>query len=340
MLLPQGQFATFLKCQPADRRDMLNNLFRLQVYERMRARAAEREKLHGNGKAERENRLSQDFEDVTPEAVTRLAGRRDDLQQQKEKAEQQAAETRQRWQAAQRDCERSQELAAKQLELRQREEKTAAIEAAAARVQAAQRAAGIVPLLNQTEVARLRQHDQTQALEQSAAALATRRQDLDHAKQVADAARQAAAVIPKLREQVIQLTEAATLVERRDSLLGQIGEQETALEKLGETQRDLDAEMARVSEKKATVAGQLASAIQARADVGYDPDLDRRLESVRDRANQLQSDRARLLGEANQIRVLVEEANGADASLRSVTLGSNGHHRQAAGRGATQSSTC
>src|SRR6185503_11796494 len=36
VVLPQGEFARFLKAQPRDRRSMLRTLLRLDVYERMR----------------------------------------------------------------------------------------------------------------------------------------------------------------------------------------------------------------------------------------------------------------------------------------------------------------
>src|SRR6185369_6633366 len=39
VVLPQGEFARFLKAQPRDRRGMLRTLLRLDVYERMRERA-------------------------------------------------------------------------------------------------------------------------------------------------------------------------------------------------------------------------------------------------------------------------------------------------------------
>jgi len=39
VVLPQGEFARFLKAQPRDRRSMLRSLLRLDVYERMRERA-------------------------------------------------------------------------------------------------------------------------------------------------------------------------------------------------------------------------------------------------------------------------------------------------------------
>src|SRR6185436_4552724 len=39
VVLPQGEFARFLKAQPRDRRNMLRSLLRLNVYERMRDQA-------------------------------------------------------------------------------------------------------------------------------------------------------------------------------------------------------------------------------------------------------------------------------------------------------------
>ena len=39
VVLPQGEFARFLKAQPRERRSMLRTLLRLDVYERMREQA-------------------------------------------------------------------------------------------------------------------------------------------------------------------------------------------------------------------------------------------------------------------------------------------------------------
>ncbi len=72
VVLPQGQFATFLHSKPAQRRAMLNQLMRLEVYEHMRKAAAERAQIHGQQRQSLQRRLGEDFQGVTAEAVHAL----------------------------------------------------------------------------------------------------------------------------------------------------------------------------------------------------------------------------------------------------------------------------
>jgi DNA repair protein SbcC/Rad50 len=76
VVLPQGQFATFLRSAPRERRQMLNELLQLQVFERMHRQAGAR-------KAELETqvdgltrRLEEDFADVSRENLDRVEAER------------------------------------------------------------------------------------------------------------------------------------------------------------------------------------------------------------------------------------------------------------------------
>ena len=76
VVLPQGQFATFLKSSPRERRQMLNELLQLQVFEQMHRQASAR-------KAELETqldgltrRIEEDFAGISPENLERVRAER------------------------------------------------------------------------------------------------------------------------------------------------------------------------------------------------------------------------------------------------------------------------
>src|SRR5271170_127071 len=72
VVLPQGQFATFLKSPPGHRRAILRELLRLQVYETMRTLVSRRRddlELHLKLL---ERQLAEDFTGVTPQALDAL----------------------------------------------------------------------------------------------------------------------------------------------------------------------------------------------------------------------------------------------------------------------------
>ena len=69
VVLPQGEFQRFLKSQPRDRREILRDLLRLQVYERMRE-LARKQQDHLWGRTQNlEERLLQEYSGVTAAAV-------------------------------------------------------------------------------------------------------------------------------------------------------------------------------------------------------------------------------------------------------------------------------
>jgi exonuclease SbcC len=137
VVLPQGQFAAFLKSEPRDRRKMLNGLLRLKVYERMRDAAGVHESACENRKAALERRLREDFEGVTSEAVAQLRGRQETLRFEEDESGRALAEVQHRLAAVRRDHEKTRELAHREQELAGLEESQPAIEAMARRLEAA-----------------------------------------------------------------------------------------------------------------------------------------------------------------------------------------------------------
>src|SRR6185436_5711261 len=75
VILPQGQFQRFLKSPPADRRAILSDLLRLQVYKRMYDRAREEETRLGAFLLGQQAALDGESEVATPELIAEAEGR-------------------------------------------------------------------------------------------------------------------------------------------------------------------------------------------------------------------------------------------------------------------------
>src|SRR5262245_10086958 len=75
VVLPQGEFARFLKSAPGEQREILRELLRLQVYEHMRERAANQVRDVGIERRSLEARIGQDYAGATPAALAELEAR-------------------------------------------------------------------------------------------------------------------------------------------------------------------------------------------------------------------------------------------------------------------------
>ena len=87
VVLPQGEFATFMRARPGQRRDLLMRLLGLGLYDRLRQRANQLSKDRGNVAETLRQRLETDLALATREAVraavarvSALNGLRDDIQ--------------------------------------------------------------------------------------------------------------------------------------------------------------------------------------------------------------------------------------------------------------------
>src|SRR5579864_4906352 len=87
--LPQGKFAEFLKAKPADRRELLNDLLHLVIFERMQERANREREAVARQKEQNEKRLKEDFAGITEEARNNL----DILKSQQQKVLKEAEES-------------------------------------------------------------------------------------------------------------------------------------------------------------------------------------------------------------------------------------------------------
>ncbi len=287
VVLPQGEFARFLKAQPRERRSMLRTLLRLDVYERMREQAQRQSALKKGTVDSLQKLLADEYAGLDEAAVAGLETQHARVVESLEASRKKRDET-------QAELARLRGLHAKTLELRRVEERWSALQKQAepmsretARIEAAARAVPLVPLLN--EVARVTAAAMTaaKASEEAKALHESAQNDWKEKSGALKSAEKAAKAIKKLREQMARLHQVLGRLPEREQL-------QAAIQRQTQRLTALDAELSSLAEtvesaKKIQVQQQTAvdAARQAAEASGYDPQLDELLQGVRDRAVEL-----------------------------------------------------
>jgi exonuclease SbcC len=287
VVLPQGEFARFLRAQPRDRRSMLRTLLRLDVYERMRERA-QRSAAAKKGTVDAlQKLLADEYAGIDESTVAGLKTEHARVALSLEAARKKRDDT-------QATLARLRGQHAKTRELREVEERRAALEKQAeqvsrerARIEAAARAVPLVPLLQEADRAAVAAKTATQAADVARAHYDLTEKDWKKKAGAEKSAEKAAQAIPTIREQVARLHQVLGRLPEREQLRAAIERQTRDVRAL---EVELSALASTVEAAKAVQAQQqraVDSARQAAAAAGYDPELDELLESVRDRAVEL-----------------------------------------------------
>lgn len=284
VVLPQGEFARFLKAQPRDRRSMLRTLLRLDVYERMRERA---QRLAASKKGTVDSLqkvLADEYAGVDEAAVVQLETEhvrvidalaswrknRDEIQVMLDRLRGQHMKTR---------------------ELRQLEEKlialhkqTEQISRVQARIEAAARAVPLLPLLDEAARASVSATMAAKAADDAKAQQDSAQKDWKTKSGALKSAEKAAGAIPAMREQVARLHQVFGRLPERDQLQAAIERQTQGLRALEDELVTLEETLEAAKAVQAQQQAAVDAARQATEASGYDPELDASLESVRDQA--------------------------------------------------------
>jgi exonuclease SbcC len=211
VILPQGQFDQFLHSKPKERNDILKELLRLQVYERMRERAETESKVAAASVEALTRALEQTYAGVSREALAGVArelssARRANaaLAKRLEKLSAEAAALRARVALVRELCVARRTLA----ELVSRQ-KTA--EEGETRLELARLADRVVPLVDAAETARAEADQADKALRRVEDAAARAREAHRAAQKRLEAASKAAAAIPDLDARIEALGRAVAL---------------------------------------------------------------------------------------------------------------------------------
>lgn len=318
VLLPQGEFARFLKGEPGERTRLLREILGHEVYDRMRELAERRRGALGGALAGL-RRLVEEYAEATPEtleATRRALAAAEAAQraasQRAEDARRAAAGARERYAA----CAELSRLGADLAALRAGD---ASAQADLARLQAAERAASILPqVMAAEEAARaVEQHRRAAASLEEARARAGRDRE-DAERQLARAAA-AAGAIDGLVARISALDGLGATLEARRATQARLAQAEERLGALREQAQAIRTRVSALEERLAALRGQVAAAEQQLTHLGYDAAHDQRLERASPLAAALSERRLAAQAAAGEAaRARAEQARLARAAARAA----------------------
>lgn len=277
VVLPQGQFADFLKSKPAPRRAMLRSLLQLDVYERMREQASQLGRQAAQRAESLRGRLDDDFRDATPERLAEVDRRLGELATEMRVARDAAELARLQLDALEQAARLHGDLQRARARRDELEAMRALIDTDEQRVKRSERARPLVVTLEAAAAARTRHagtRDEVEALAPRAAAA----QEAYHAaRRALQIAQDAAGEIDPLRALQVRLEQIAPLLPRRDDGQRRLAEAET---RRHTSARTLDAASREIADCAGKVASHTAERDQldrALQQTGHDPDRLQRL---------------------------------------------------------------
>lgn len=291
VVLPQGEFARFLKSQPRERREILRDLLRLQVYERMRRVAAESSRELELRLGSVRERLTEDYAGVEPSQLPTL----EQSLRSREKANRRTAAELATLQTELEDkragFQKTQELVEKRTELATLAEQQQKIETMEKNLDSARRAAPLVPLWNAARSAEQRSEDDRRRSKEAADARTNLHRSHQEAGRRLEKARRQAEQLPVLAEKIRALDEIKGLLapsesatRRREEARTRLRALEKSVEVSGEQERNARSAAERLERERDEISRQVEG-------VGYHEEIDRRLDATRDRVSALGAQR-------------------------------------------------
>ena len=288
IILPQGEFARFLKADPRKRREMLRTLLRLDVYERMRQAAHEVSTRKKHEVEALEQRLRDDYGDVSDAALA-------DLQRQWKEAGKRLEALRKASAAAQSRLIGMRERYAKTVELTNYEARLVELRRAAPmiddarrEIDAARRAVELVSVIKEADRATRnagRVRDDAERARHASEAAA--QEQAERARELAHAEERAQREIPALRDRVARLDQILGRLPEAKRLEVSVVKKRTRLNRLLHEIEEAGTRLKRLGEE---ADGQQTFTETARAEldrIDYDAQLDEALNQNREAAARL-----------------------------------------------------
>ena len=288
VILPQGEFARFLKADPRKRREMLRTLLRLDVYERMRQAAQDTSSRKKHELDALEQRLREEYDGVSDASLAAL-------QRELKQAETQLKERRKESDVAEARLIRLRDRHAKTVDLRKREARLAELHGSAPKIdearrelKAAGRATALVPLIEEADRA-LRDADgaRKEAEHATKASEEAARVHEERARELAQAEEQAQTEIPSLRDRVAKLDRILGRLPELRRLEAEVGRKRTRIEQLDQAADEARKRLEQLGEEAARQQASVETARTELDTIGYDAGLDAALDRVRDTVTKL-----------------------------------------------------
>lgn len=342
VVLPQGQFADFLKSKPAPRRAMLRSLLQLDVYERMREQASQLGRQAAQQVESLRRRLDDDFRDATAERLAEIDRRLGDLAIELRSAGEAAELARLQLDSLERVARLHGELRGARARRDELEAVRALIDTDEQRVNRSERARPLVAVLEAAAAARTRRAGACDEVGKLTPRAAEAQEAYRAAGRALQIAQDAAGEIDRLRATQVRLEQLTPLLPRRDDCQRRIAEAERlrdgAARKLEAAGREL-ADCAKTVAACTLERDQVDSALQQ---TGHDPVCLQRLADALAPAADLATGHralsrlhARLAGVDSEIAGATEKLAGAQrAATHAAAVASQAEARHERARAA------
>ncbi|MBM3463500.1 MAG: hypothetical protein FJX76_15480, partial [Armatimonadetes bacterium] len=311
VVLPQGEFAKFLKSPGKERRTILKDLLRMQLLDRMQKQATDSARACSVEVSGLDQRLSEDFLNATPEAVTAretlLAQLTAELLVLLEKSAAAAAAA----EKARQDRKSTESLEAREARWEILNGEAPRVEADRARLEAARQAATVSPHLDAMRLAERTAGESARALKEAAATEEKLQAALSAALEIARQASAEAEQGPALRERIELLNRVIPIAERLHAHDAKISEMSEKMAALDAQIKARAADHAAAEKIHADAEAQVKKQQAAVAAVAYDAERDALVSPCRDLAVRLRGERA----QAAQARA---EATAAEKSAEAA----------------------
>ncbi len=288
VILPQGEFAKFLKADPKEQRAILQHLLRHEIYERMRAEA-ERRRTRADEAVRLIERTLEATSHATPQrldaARAALAGGRASVTEFATRKDEEAAAA-----AALRVAhELTVEVQALRRSLAQLEQAAPVVAARRAELEAARAAAGVVPRIDASRLATERAASATSELQQAETALARARQVASDAEERVAMATAEDATRTGLAARIRALDEIKGDLDRRDQVQRERHRLAGQMPQARQRAHSARTAAGQARDAREEAAGRVAAATTSLAILAFDPDEAQRIESVWETALQLRA---------------------------------------------------
>jgi exonuclease SbcC len=325
VLLPQGEFDKFLHSDPGERGKILRELLKLEVYERMRARAEQDSRQQQQQLRLMRERLDEDYCDATPENLDAARLRLDELTGREAVARTASETAARQLREIQTRFAQSSELSAKRTRLEQLDSQRDRISADRDRLDRARRAGLVIPRLDTLAGAEARiaaaQRDLQQAHKKTEAAQSeVKRQSAAHQQ-----AQHELTAVPGLRKRIQALDELRGVIERRTKVAEEVVSTNLAITAAVKDDKVAVAELRKAEAMSADAERELAAAKDARKAIGYDADRYRALQQVAAHAIRGRELHRQLTAARRQATAAANKATEAEGAAKDAAVSVEKH---------------
>lgn len=336
VVLPQGDFAKFLRSKPADRQKLLSDLLRLAIYEVMRKEAASR-RVTGQTQVDvLESQLTTDFADATPESAQALetqiettAADIDAKKQSFKRADTELSKVRAAF-------EKTTELTQEETRLAKLESQRKQITALERQVDAAKRAQPILPLIEAVRAAEKRAQDDKEAANTASWLFDKADETAQQLAKVKAQAQADAKELPAHRERLKLLDQATGKLPHRDQLAKQLSKAKDALISAKTAFKNATQAEAKAGDAQAKAERSLSNALTALEQTGFDRKAYAKYEACEESASAL----ATLRGSLADIEARTQETKTQCATRRKAAASAKDQESKAAAQLAETASSC